>query len=226
MAFVAVFALLFYFDDIVGRLVAAIEEKGEGGEEEPEEDLPQAIGPLPIISIAFLVQTGAESSPLEVQAVEGDEAVREDASILPDLASHLEYEHQNNECKCDSLYCDCRSTMEQLVAPHDHQEHQAEEDEDHAHQDVLGAVGSIVLCVLNQPLIDQICRSQDLKHLHDEEDCAQVLGNWQVVQVEEGAVDPPRGDKSGADDEELDGPAAIVHMCSDFVSGERNDEDD
>jgi len=62
--------------------------------------------------------------------------------------------------------------------------------------------------------------------LHDEEDRAQVLGNWQVVQVEEGAVDPPRGDKSGADDEELDGPAAIVHMCCHFISGERDDEDD
>jgi len=146
--FVAV-ALLFYFDDIVGRLVAAIEEKGEGGEEEPEEDLPQAVGPLPIIPIASLVQTGAERSPLEVQAVERDEAVREDASILPDLAGHLEYEHQNDECKRDTLYCDCRSTVEQLVASHDHQDDQAKEGEDHAHQDVLGAVGSIVLCVLN-----------------------------------------------------------------------------
>ena len=37
---------------------------------------------------------------------------------------------------------------------------------------------------------------------------------------------PPRGDKIGADDEEFDGPAAIVQMCTDFVSSERNNKYD
>lgn len=99
--------------------------------------MPKAVRLLSVVGVAFLIEARAEARPLKVEEVKGYEAMRKDATILSNLASHLKNKHQQNECKCDPLNCDGGATREQLEGFNNHEDDQSKEYKHKANQDVL-----------------------------------------------------------------------------------------